>query len=555
MDFRPALTTELTESTVVNSNFGRQGHGHVPILQVQCVVMRRFLIFIFFNCFFFTIEKAFSEEPRHLFSLNEALYYTLSYQDEIKISELEVLHQAGVARQESGPFDPVIDADFTEVESLDVQSLAIGAKTHWGAYDAVSNLEVHKKSRLGTLYNFSYRLEQARNPLFPLEGVAPSKRFDTSVVSFTVEQPLLRDFMTGLDTMTEEAEHLRIQAFALDNLQNASKKLLDTAIAYWEWVAAKRELKIQGDSVERNQSLVDNTAALIEKNQLAANDINQPMANLATQKINAITAGYGLYASLQQLKFAIGIITPSKEQGLDWESEDFPSVTFTPEMYNQMINIIADYAIDHRYDIRASFIDQQSAAMLVEGAYNGTLPLLNLFAGARSSNFVLGERARDFFRATTAHNPQTDLTFGIKFSMPLHNDNAEGLLIQLQSRLTQTFFRTQLLTKDAIKSVFDALGNQLSLSFSLQQADLAVSKYEVLVANEREKLQGGFSTLFILIDFENKLTDALSRQTLIQKQYLQNIAQLRYLTATLLKVDDCLTNMEIENLTTFPKLE
>lgn len=493
--------------------------------------------------------------PQRIFTLKEAIADTLRYQDDIKISQLEVAREVGVAESAGGPFDPVLDADITRIRTRDVQSLTIGRKTDLGASELIANVNARKKTRLGTLFNLDMHNDRAHNPLFPLEGFAPSTRTDTEFISFTIEQPLLRDFWYGTDRMTEISDYLEIRALAFDNLGNIALRLRDTVVQYWEWVAAIKLLAIRQNAEGRFIELVNSTKELIRKNQLAANDINQPLAQLATQKINTIAARQNLYNAFQTLKFDMGIAEIAFCEDLeDWGSDDFPVADFNPDDLACLMEGLLDYALRWRYEILASLTREQSTSALLTGAKNSALPKLNLFGGAKTSNFTLGDRADGLYSANSAREPQTDWSVGIRFSMPFYDDAALGLVRQLQAQLSQVRLRTQLQTQSTIRDVQEALMNQYTLFLSLKEAKLAVERNEILVKNEKEKLQGGFSTIFFLVDFENRLTDAEAEYIDIYKQYMQNIARLRYFTATLVVAQPDLVSIRVEDVATLPNL-
>lgn len=493
--------------------------------------------------------------PLKYLSLVEALVATIKFQDDIKISQLEVGFQLGLAQEDAGPFDPVFDAEIEKIYIDDPQALAIGLKTDLDASDLRSSYSLIKKTRPGTIFSILLENDRGHNPLFPLEGVAPSTTTDTSSIAFRVEQPLLRDFWYGTEAMTEQSDYMELRALIFDNLGNISQRILDTTIQYWEWVAAKKLLEIRQAAENQYIKLVQDTEELIKKDQLAANDINQPLAVLATQKINSLFARQNLFNAFQNLKLTMGVAMISFcEDVEDWGGEDFPDAEFDTTELDYLKSALLEYAIKSRYDIRASSAREVSVNLLLKGAYNGRLPKLNLFGGVRSSNFALGADANCLYSANSARKPQTDWSVGVSFSMPFYNDRALGIVQQLESRLWQVRFRTDLLTQTTVRDVQEALLNQLSLLYSLKEAKLAVERNKTLYENEREKLQGGFSTIFFLIDFQNRLTEALVEYVDIHKQYMQNIARLRFFTSTLISPGNDLVSIQIENVSMMPDL-
>jgi outer membrane protein TolC len=98
-----------------------------------------------------------------------------------------------------------------------------------------------------------------------------------------------------------------------------------------------------------------------------------------------------------------------------------------------------------------------------------------------------------------------------------------------------------------------ALSKQLYLARELQKSNERVVVNRKLVDEEVIKMHAGMSTLFVLIDFENRLTEALIEQITIRKLYMQNIATLRFLTATLFKQTDGDELVKVMDITMRPR--
>ena len=94
--------------------------------------------------------------------------------------------------------------------------------------------------------------------------------------------------------------------------------------------------------------------------------------------------------------------------------------------------------------------------------------------------------------------------------------------------------------------------NQIILKRRLQEARLTVEKYERLVNDETEKLQAGFSTVFVLLNFETTLISARLNLVNISKQYIQGIASLRALTGTLILINEDQYQINIANVLNYP---
>lgn len=485
--------------------------------------------------------------PPPTLSLPQAIGYTLENQVELKISELNIQVQKGVLQHTAGPFDPVLEGNARHVYQRNQQYPLAELKSHHKGYENTANLLARKKARAGTVFSLSAQIDQVNNPLiYPL-------KINIGTISFLVEQPLLREFLYGQDTVTEEAADVELYAVYLDNFQTVSQKILDTTIRYWDAVSAQKIAKINEDALIRLVKLEDNIQELIDKDQLARADIHQPQERIANQQVITFISEQDYYASLQNLKFAMGNVDV---WGCDPDNlilaDDFPPVKLNLEDFQCLIGSLIYSAINYRYDILASLARQEEADILLKGAYNEVLPQVNVLAGVQKSNFELGGRSKPFFSPYGYHDSETDWTIGMSFSVPFHNDAALGDLRQRKAIKYQSEYRTQLLMQSAVTNLRVALSNQIYLASELDKASERVKLNQTLIDEEHKKLNAGFSSLFILLDFENRLTNALIEHTDIYKQYLQNIANLRFLTGTLFQPDATTNWIKVVDVTTLP---
>lgn len=483
------------------------------------------------------------------FSLLQAIAYMLANQPEVEISALNIDAQEGIVRSKAGPFDPVFNGslDYTEMENL--QSAAFMLKTSKQGHELVGFVEGQKKTRLGTVFSLSTKLEQVDNHfIYPRSA-------NIGTITFQLEQPLLRDFICGQDTVNEIAARLELSAVMFDNLQTISQQILNTTVQYWEVLAIQKQLVINQEAEIRIGKLTDEIQKLIKEDQLARSDIVQPLAQIERQQLIGIQLEQDLYSAIQTLKLILGNIEfCANDSDKIILTDDFPPIKLEVRKFENLAHCLINYATVNRYDIRASMIREDVFDILKKGAYNQTLPQVNLRGGVSTMDFTLGGKAEPFFKPLELKRPQTNWSVGIIVSVPLYNDAAEGTLQLRTAQKSQSKLRTQLLIQSTIRDLRSAILNQLNLAKELDKANALVRLNNTLIVNERKKLLEGFSTLFVLLDFENRYTQSLRDQVAISKQYLQNIAQIRFLTSTLLNADvDCLNAIELADITSLPE--
>lgn len=488
-----------------------------------------------------------SQQP---LTLSAALKYTLENLDDIKISDLNVVVQEGVLQTAAGPFDPTITAVPIRTFMHDVQDSGVDKKTDLDGFTNVGNLGATKTTRLGTSYAISTNDTQIFNPIFQ---PPPFDRLDSANITFVITQPLLRGFLYNPNAVTEAADALELDAVYLDTLQTISQFIVNTANKYWEVVAAKQILKVQEYSAKRSAELIEDIKKLIEADIAPPSDIYQPQAQHAQKVLLVIQSKQALFTAIDDLRLAMGVPAYEFRMDVEYDVDDFLDIGLPQlEAFQTALPLWFTQAIKERYDMLALHARLAEAEIELKGAYNEALPQVNVIGGVTKSNFFLGEKAKSFLSAYTAKDSETDWTCSINFSMPIYNDAAKGDIRQRRGKKWQVIYALDRLSQTIVKQIRDLATNQLSLYFQVKQAEEVVEKNKILVANEVKRVEAGYSTVFNLIDFENKLQDAHLNFILIRKQVMQNLAALRYQTNTLLSVDWGSSLIEIENLKHLP---
>lgn len=526
-------------------------------------------------------------------TLKEAILKNLLQQPAIRVSLFNIDIQKGITQSSAAPFDATVNSSVNHTDSYDLlnlgQSLTLNpnlnpcanttttnatttntttptttqnntattpcnpcptSHTRLQAHETTVHVDVAKRFRNGTRIAFNLDVDQTNNP------INCPQRLNMGKVGVEIDQPLLRGRSYGLDRMTELANRQQIYVVRYNTLQTISIQVLNTISLYWDTVEAKRNITIQVESEERLKKVVDDVNYLIAHGQMAQADIMQPLAQLSTQIVNRISAEQTYFAIEQRLKFAMG----------EWDEtcpcctksfevvDDFPSSSLIATSLPSIFCRLFPTVYHQRFDIMASSMLEGVYVLLLKGAENFKLPQLDIVGRATVSDFTVGSQSRPLFSSLDFEHPQKDLTIGIVFSTPFCQDEAKGLIRQRQGQWAQTQAQTQLLKQQALADISEALRNQMALQEELKKAKDAVEEYQKLLENEAIKLKAGYSTIFILLDFETSLTQAEVTYLHLQNLIAKNIATLRFLTGTLITpspMSDCRSFL-VEEVTSLP---
>lgn len=483
-------------------------------------------------------------------TLEEAIAITLKNQRTIQISQMFIAEQRGEITNSAGPFDIVMDGNLDYFARNDRQKFSADLKSDQAAHELLGTISYNKQMRIGTRFNLFAEADQIVDPFGYFVGEVPAKKSTSGILSFTIEQPLLRGFLNGNDAIIERANRRELTAVVLDNLHVISQSIDATAEQYWEAITAQEILKIRDETVKRFEALLKNTEILIKNEELAKSDILQPQSQLGTSKLTQILARQRLYAAVQTLLFQLGVA----DEGTSFKMEGkihqtFPDIPEDLPISIEFAEYLINYAIGHRYDIRAARVRESVADILIQGGYNDLLPQLDVIFNINRHDFRAGERNfNPFYRSLNMPHPQKDYLIGLRLSIPMCNSAAKGTLYKRKAIRQRLGLETQQLIQGAYEEILNAWSNLIAISHSLKENAYVLKKNQELVTNEQRKLKEGFTTLFILIDFENKLTDSLIARAELMGEFMKGIAKLRYLTGSIITSDESLWCFTIEDI-------
>lgn len=457
---------------------------------------------------------------------------TLSNQWEIQIFEEEINRRGGIAQRTSGFFNPLFDSRYRKEWLNNLQVL--GRKTTDDGRRTELELFLQKAFRSGTVVEGGMVIEKEFNPLFAL--TAPWKRINRTQLYFTIDQPLLRRFLYSPETVAEQVAYLEWRAVKYDFVQAVANNVRNSVSFYWDLVAAKKIWDARKDSVKRLEKLSRAVERLIKKEQVAESEIFQQYAEIEREKRRRTQAAQDVFTTLNQVLFAMGQPAyPTSKILPELTLAEFPDVQGEEIPYESITAI----ALQNRWDLLAATLRIKERSLELRSARNALLPNLDVRGGGAMLNSTVGEDARPLFGSLESNLPQTNWFAELRFSVPIFRDDAKGAVRQFRAEKWQAFLNEEELSQQIQTELSTALRNQYSLRKQLEEAGEAVRWYETTLNAELRRLKEGYSTLFVVIDFQNRLTQATIEQILTQREYAQNLVDLLFLTGLLARPGEC----------------
>lgn len=472
-------------------------------------------------------------------SLDKIVRYALENQQDIEISEFFVESQAGFFQTAQGAFDPNLEGTFTEMYRH--FSRISGRRSHKTGRNSVYDVRLNKLYRSGAKASVFAAYERTDDPL----NFAPLNHIKRYAVGVDIEQPLLRGFMDNPESINERVTFLQWEASKYDMQQVASARINDAIARYWDLVAARKRVEIHTDFLNRLEELGQSVEELIKGGQLAKSEINQQNAEIAREARNKSISEELYYNAFNDLFFSIGYEPCSFYDMLpQLKLEPFPSIHTSIYSLNRFLS----EAASNRGDLISLLFAQAAKELQLELAENNLLPVLNVRGGY---NYVSQEAGRGAFLSPFPER-EHDWNTEIHFSMPIGNNQAKGEVRTRQSELAMVTIQGRKLLDEIRKDIANAYQNHFSFIQQIKDGEEAVAWYEKAVNSEFKRMKEGYGTLFVLIDFENKLSDARLILVDSYRDYAVNLANLLFLSGMLVEFipDICTATINIAPLLT-----
>ncbi len=489
------------------------------------------------------IEEFGSKEiPPSEISLSNAISTTLRNQWKIEISESEVVRRYGEWQESAGPFDPVLTSTFGNTWLLDPQQL--GNKTNETGSITTLEVAVEKLTRPGTQFSLGSRVKRTHNPSL-IVTVPDFTRFNGSSLVFEVVQPLLRGFLYNEAAVEERISSMEFDASKYLLVQTMSEEVLNSITAYWELVAAEKIVEINVDAQHILDGLTQATYRLVEKEQLAASELNEQIAEIARNRRDLVASRQAVYEAYNAFLFQIG------ERKCTF-SENLPHLILDNfilphgDKREWDLDCLLNQAYDHRGDLIAARIAVQEADLLYRLACKNVLPSLDASFEVELLNSSIERPSQRLFASYYPKQMEKDISAEIRLSIPFWNDRARGARTQRREERMQAFLEENELWSSIYSDIATILREQIELVDEIYYATKAAEWYEIALRDEIMRTKEGYGSLFVVIDFENRFRRTLLERVDVQKRYSQNIAQLLFLTGTLVLVDTVTQEIEID---------
>jgi outer membrane protein TolC len=519
-----------------------------------------------------------SQHPFVAISLPDAIGTALLHNGRLAISSSSLRIAKYQVVEAKAPFDVQLRVE--QASTFSVQQPLNALEGGPGSVTYVSNIS----GNVSPVYNpgniiqhqssFSYGLGgQTVNGLQYVAGIQQSRTFNNTwfdaynpyyiaSLGVSLTQPLLRD--AGMNAAKERLKLSMVNADATgaEALVTASNTLAQVEGAYWDLVAAWRNVAIQEDALKAAVVQQQSNVRLAQRGAAAPIDAVESSTQVSEFQDNVFSAVQHVSELQNRLKDIL--VTSSRDP--IWKANLVPS--FAPSRLPDVPSLgsIVATALTHRPEVRQALDKQRAADIDVAFARNQALPRADVNVTYRSNGFAglpapesipgsfvdsvcpvnsnlvhvcpVGPPQSRGTMAYAYHNlwagtyPSFNVSLNVSF--PLQNHAATGLKAQASQEETQARIAIQGVRERIEAEARNALQAYQSALARLYASRNARAAAEAVYASELRKFHNGASTTFLVLQREVQLAQARGQELQAQTDLNKSIVEIQRVEGTIL---------------------
>ncbi len=441
------------------------------------------------------------------------------------------IKKEGIKREE-GLFDPVLSGSLQREDSSTPlstrSSVAAGGRTS-------TDSEVYSVSTglsgifpAGTEYSIEFNDVRTENTFNSFNAE------HDSFAGININQPLLKGSGSSVTQFNIIIAKKDRDISVSDFRQNVIDTLSDFKKAYWDLVLAIEDTKVKKESMKLAESLLDLNLKRLKAEVTSPLEVTKAEAGVASRKEALITAR--------------GVVR-EKENGLKkLISDDVYSMKNTEilPLSRPVINPFTfdldrsfKDGIENRPDYEKLKTAISKNEVRVMYAKNQSFPEIDLEA-----SYGLNGLGNSFSDSLNEMDGNNNWSIGIVAKFPLGNSTAKGNLRIAQLEARQELLNLKKLEQEILVEIDNTLRQAETNMQRIEAAGVSKRLAEKTLQAEEIKLKEGLSTSHDVLEFQEELVEARSREISAIIDYNKSLVELSRVKGTLLKEEDIMISYD-----------
>lgn len=377
----------------------------------------------------------------------------------------------------------------------------------------------------------------------------------TPTLSFDITQPLLKNAGQNAAKNAVELAIIGSDASRAQTLAAVSQTIAQVQDAYWDLVAAWRNVAIQEEALHESVLQYGSTQRMAKQGAAADVDVVESQGQVATFQDDVYSALQNVSTLQNQLK---SLIVDDPGDPI-WQANLVPTSPILQLPPAPTLAALVAQAMAQRPEVRQAEDLQKEAAQNLKFARNQALPQIDLKLGYANNSWAGTPANAATFAAFGGQAPVTPAylvggngqawnnlwankfptySAGIVFTTPLGNNTAKAQLGIAQQQQRQASIQQSGVAQRIVAESRNALQMYESALSRLQASRTAASTAAAVSASEQRKFKNGASTTFLVLQREVELAQARGRELQAQTDLNKAVVELQRVSGDSLTAND-----------------
>jgi outer membrane protein TolC len=498
-------------------------------------------------------EKAEKDGNALRMSLRELTKMALQNNLEIAIQDAnEELRKQDII-QVFGQYDPSITSSIGFQSSKDPNT-NVATRSASGSFSKTDmiNWDVSFNQNVKTGGNFVARYNSSRRDSD--QGFFLFNPIYSTGMTFNFTQPLLRNFRIDQTRGQIKIANLDLKTNDSQFKQKVVNTIADIQGRYWDLVGAIRNYEIKRESVKLAQISLRDNMRKVEVGTLASINVVESQATLAQKEGELVQAEQMVYEAENTL---LTLVCNDKKADL-WSKIIIP--TETPEFreYKVDLNLAIEEALKNRPELEQAGIDLQKNEInqkIRQDARKWKVDLTTSFGTKGTAGpQVLG---RDLITGQLTEMTPPDIvggygnghkmlftggftnwSVGFDLQVPLRNRSDDAQLAKLKIENRQQLMKRMNTEQQIQAEIRNAVRKIEADAMQVVAYGASVKSAKEQYIGEQKRFEGGLSQNYLVLDYQNKFSEAQYRELQVLINHKKSIISLKKAMYTLLESND-----------------
>lgn len=466
-------------------------------------------------------------------TLNDAIEIALLQNPDIRVVELERWKSNADIMAAKGEFDPLLSGQaqyYRASQQASAEYRVFGNISSVEAYRSTSSVDVGGKLHTGAIYDVRLDLnkEETTYNQFIEEW--------SGGLTVTLRQPLLRGAWLPYNRSRIIVARRMESINAYQTKLSVMNTIAQVVKAYWDLVGAIENVKVREQSLDNAERLLDITQRQLALGVVAAIDVLQAKAGVATRQSDLVAARSQVADAEDALKQLLNMRDGEYFSAKRIVPVNRPSLTeFNLEDVRNLerdVQRSIDIALEERPEMLTAALEIENAKTDRKRAANELLPTLdvsgNVFQGARD-HYVTG-----VFTGIRVRNDNF-YSIGVEGSIPIGNRAARGQYQRANLSVMQARERLESVKQETMMRVRMAMRAVQTSQILVESNRQARKLQETNVAAEEKRLRLGITTSYQVLQVQQDLTLAQTQEVQARIAFEKALVDLRLAEGLLLE--------------------